>query len=139
MATKEKTAAQLAAQMKQVQLNSIDKHLRIIEKKLTEVEPLIEMRDRLRAQRRALLNERGTTASGGKGLTQAEVVKAMQDHGEAITVDALAKLLSAGEAQVRGHLNRGRDERFTVEDKGGVKMWSVRDPEDEEEDDDDDD
>lgn len=138
MATKQKTPKQIAEQMKAIQLRQIDKHLRIIERQLEELEPLIDMRDRLRAQRRALLNERGTTGSGGKGLTQEEVVTKLREL-ESATVDELAKALSATPGAVRGHLNRGNGERFQVEDEGGIKKWSLREPEEEDNDDEEDD
>jgi hypothetical protein len=40
------------------------------------------------------------------------------------------------EAVVRGHLNRGKDERFEMILEEGVKKWDLREPENDEEEDD---
>lgn len=131
----DKTLEEFTNELKQHELDSIDKKLRMIEKKLAPFNDLIELRNRLTGARRALLSERATTNGGGRGLTQEEVVKAMLDEGR-MTVHAISEKLSATTAVVRGHLNRGKDERF---EKHGDNTWSLRDPESEDEGDEDED
>lgn len=129
------TADQLANAVTQRLVSSIDEELKEIEKRLRKVDPLIAQRTKLQAARRALLNERSSTAGGGgRGLSQAEVVNAMRGE-EGITVHALAEKLSVGEAPVRAHLNRGKDERFESERADGQVLWSLREPEEDEDDD----
>lgn len=134
------TAEQIANKIKQRQVDAIDAELADINKTLRKYEPLFEVRRQLEAARRALLSERAPTAGGGRGLTQEEVVNALTELGEA-TVAQVAEKLSASEGSVRGHFNRGADERFSSRRDNGVVLWSVRDPEsdddeDEEEEDD---
>jgi DNA-binding CsgD family transcriptional regulator len=123
---------ELAEHLKQGQLDAIDQRLKIVGTRLNDLQPLIELRDRLQSARRALLNERAVASNGGRGLSQAEVVSALASLGEASVYD-LAKALGVNEATVRGHLNRGKDERFTklVDNK-----WAVREPENDPEEDD---
>lgn len=126
------TATQIANGIQKRLLDQIEQELEGINKRLRNYDPLIAQRDKLMAARRALLAERAVTQGGGKGVSQAEVVTVLKDGPE--TVAAIAKKLSTTEAVVRGHLNRGKDERFKVELDGGVKMWSLREPEEDDDD-----
>lgn len=131
------TAQQIADRSLKKVLAGIEEELEAVNKRLRNYDPLIQQRDRLTAARRALLAERAVTQGGGKGISQAEVINALKDLGDA-TVSELATKLSATEAVVRGHLNRGKDERFKVELDGGVKKWSLREPEEDDDEDEDD-
>jgi|SRR4051812_27239881 hypothetical protein len=85
---------------------------------------LIEKKTKLMATRRALLGGNAMTGgSSGTRITQADVVGAMTPEGS--TVAQVAEQLHTNEAVVRGHLNRGKDERFLK--KGN--LWFLRDPE----------
>jgi hypothetical protein len=110
-------------------LDGIDKRLKLIDKRLKPFDKLIQTKQKLEGARRAILAERSTTAGGGRGLTQAEVVKFMTDKGP-LSVFEIAQGLSTNEAVVRGHLNRGKDERFS---KNGDNKWELRDPESDDE------
>lgn len=123
---------ELADHLKQGQLDAIDQRLKIVGTRLNDLQPLIELRDRLQSARRALLNERAVASGGGRGLSQAEVVSALASLGEA-SVYALSQKLGSNEAAVRGHLNRGKGERF---EKTTENTWRVREPENEPEEDD---
>lgn len=126
---------ELAAHLKERALNETDKQLQLIEKRLTNLQPLIELRDRLQASRRAMLNDRSPTSGGGRGTSQAEVVNAMRDKAP-LSVYEISQLVGASEAVIRGHLNRGKDERFKKDSSGN---WSLREPENDDEEDDDED
>jgi hypothetical protein len=125
---------ELASHLKETQLNGIDKQLALIERRLANLQPLIELRERLQSARRAMLNERAVAQGGGRGLSQSEVVNAMRGAGP-LSVYEISKKLGATDSVVRGHLNRGKDERFTklVDNK-----WELREPEDDDEEDDED-
>lgn len=117
------------------QIREIDNH-----KVVRAAEKLLEQKRRLQGARRALLGA-GPKLTGGSGggqrVTQAEVVEFMRDHGwvndESISVGELASQMGYGEAVIRGHLNRGKGERFIKHDDG---EWSLRDPKSMEEEDD---
>lgn len=128
---------ELADHLKTRALNETDKQLKLIESRLSDLQPLIELRDRLQASRRAMLNDRSVASGGGRGTSQAEVVNAMRDIDvTGISVFDLAQRVGASEAVIRGHLNRGKDERFTKHSDG---KWTLREPENDEEEDDDED
>jgi hypothetical protein len=118
-------------------LDGMDEELEKINAKLAKYDDLIDARNRITAARRAILAQRATTANGGgRGLSQEEVVNALRDAGSS-TVHELANKLSANESAVRAHLNRGKDERFTLDvADDGRKVWSLREPENDEEEDD---
>jgi CHASE3 domain sensor protein len=116
-------------------VRGIDQRIQRINKKLAPFDELIEKRNKLQAARRALLSERAPTAGGGRGTTQEEVVDALRKLGSA-TVHQLAQQLGATEGAVRGHLNRGKDERFTRKEN---MEWVLREPEKDEPEDDDED
>jgi transposase len=124
---------ELAAALKKRALDETDKQLKLIESRLADLQPLIELRDRLQASRRAMLNDRSVASGGGRGTSQAEVVAAMRDK-DAMSVFDIAQAVGASEAVIRGHLNRGKDERFNKDSMG---RWSLREPENDEEEDDD--
>jgi hypothetical protein len=115
-------------------VESINKRLRAIDKKLEPFQGLIEQKRRLEGSRRVLLAERAATANGGgKGLSQEEVVQWMtQNRGTVHTVYQIAQGLSTTESVVRGHLNRGKDERFEKDNN----QWELRDPENDDDDED---
>jgi hypothetical protein len=123
--------AELAAHLKESQLNNIEKQLKFVSSRLEELQPLIELQQRLQAARRAMLNERAVASGGGRGLSQSEVIAWLGENG-ASTVYEIAQGLSVTEAVVRGHLNRGKDERF---EKTNNNHWQLREPENEEDDD----
>lgn len=134
MATSTENYDQIADQLLEQTLTGIDKRLAAIDKRLQKFQKLIQAKQKLEGARRAILAERSVTQGGGKGLTQAEVVKAMEGK-EPMTVYEIAQALHSNEATVRSHLNRGKDERFS---KNGNNQWSLRDPESEDEGDDED-
>jgi hypothetical protein len=129
------TAQQVANKIKQRQVDAINEELANINATLRKYEPLFELRRQLEAARRALLNERATTAGGGKGLTQDEIVNALGD--DKLTVHEVATKLNASEGAVRAQFNRGKGERFEQEQDNGKVLWFVRDPETQEDDDED--
>jgi hypothetical protein len=124
---------ELAEYLKKRELDGIDRQLTIIDERLRELQPLIELRDRLTGARRSMLNERAVASNGGRGLSQSEVINAMREIAAPASVYDIAQKLGANEATVRSHLNRGKDERFT---KDGDNKWTLREPENDEEDDD---
>lgn len=128
---------ELATHLKERALNETDKQLKLIESRLANLQPLIELRDRLQASRRAMLNDRSVASGGGRGTSQAEVVNAMRapNNGEGMSVFDIAQAVGASEAVIRGHLNRGKDERFRKLADG---KWELHEPENEPEDDDED-
>src|SRR5882672_10292090 len=124
---------ELATHLKERALNETDKQLQLIEKRLANLQPLIELRDRLQASRRAMLNDRSVASGGGRGTSQAEVVNAMSSG--PMSVYEIAQAVGASEAVIRGHLNRGKDERFLKTAEG---TWMLREPENDPEGDDED-
>lgn len=117
------------------QIQAIDNH-----KVVRQAEKLLEKKRRLQGARRALLGA-GPKMTGGSGggnrVTQAEVVEFMRKEGyigdHTIKATLLAEQMGHDESVLRGHLNRGRDERFTQHED---KSWSLRDPKSEEQDED---
>lgn len=107
-------------------LDEIDEAIAQIDLRIAKVQPLIDKKTQLVAARRALVGgtNRLTGGVSGTRLRQEDVVAAMELH-KGYSVPALAQLLNAGAEQVRGHLNRGRDERF-IQFEG---HWYLRDPE----------
>lgn len=86
---------------------------------------LIEQKTKLMATRRALLGGNSLTGgSSGTRITQPDVVGAMT-VGVGYTPAALAETLHTTESVVRGHLSRGKDERFFKKERN----WYLRDPE----------
>lgn len=116
------------------QLESIDEKIQEIDNSavVRAAEKLLQKKQILMATRRALLGGNSMTGgSSGTRITQQDVVRQFTDtkttNGEPVSfsVSAIAELLHTTEAVVRGHLNRGKDERFIK--KGN--LWYLRDPE----------
>jgi hypothetical protein len=113
----------IETQLEQIhqQIEAIDNH-----KIVRAAQALLAKKSRLQAAERALLGAGSkTTSSGGDRVTQAQVVAAMT-VGEVHTVDELAAAMGVSPEVVRGHLNRGRGERFVAIERG---HWGLRDPE----------
>lgn len=109
------------------QLEEIDDQIALIDnsKVVKAAQELLAKKQILMATRRALLG--GNTLTGGASgtrIAQSDVVGAFT-NGEGLTVPAIAAAIHTTEAVVRGHLNRGKDERFIK--KG--HLWFLRDPE----------
>jgi hypothetical protein len=114
----------------------IEKSLEEIDEQITKIdnskvmkaaEKLIEKKTILMATRRALLGGNKMTGGSGSRIVQSDVVKWFTDNDErdgAIPAD-IAEELHTTEAVIRGHLNRGKDERFLKKDN----RWYLRDPE----------
>lgn len=104
----------------------IDEKLEKVNKKLEIFDKVKGERDKLVAARRALLGVGNRmTGNGGSRTTQDEVAQWMRDKG-ALHVSAIAAGLSTNDAVIRGHLSRGKDERFLKMKSG---RWVLRDPE----------
>jgi hypothetical protein len=100
-----------------------------MDRKLEVYDEVKKQRDRLTAARRSLMGVGSrTTSSGGSRVTQDEVAKALSSEGEDGATVALlvTKLSGSTDAQIRGHLNRGKGERFLKRSDG---TWFLRDPE----------
>lgn len=119
------------------QLEAIDEQITKINnsKVVRAAEALIEKRTRLMAARRSLLGvgPKLTGGGGGTRVTQGEVVAYFEANPEATTVEEIATAMGHTPEVIRGHLNRGKGERFTKDNN----LWSLRDPEQDEEEDDD--
>lgn len=107
-------------------LESIDEQISKIDssKVVQAAEKLLAKKTTLMAARRALLGGNSMTGgSSGTRITREDVVRVMTPEGA--TPAVIAEKLHTTEAVVRGHLNRGKDERF-------LKLnnhWFLRDPE----------
>lgn len=110
---------------------SLNEAIDELNKRLEVFDRVKVYRDRLVAARRALMGVGGRTTSGTNGnrLTSDEVAKAMSDtFPEGATVSMItAAIPGSNEAQVRGHLNRGRGERFLKRESDN--HWFLRDSE----------
>jgi hypothetical protein len=90
----------------------------------------MRQRDELQMARRALLGVGSkTTSSGGTRVTQGEVVQwfLQKQLDEGYSVSYISEAMGYPEATIRGHLNRGNNERF--EKYEGTGLWNLRDPE----------
>lgn len=123
--------------------NFIEEQLELIDEQIQKIDNhkvmraatrLIEQKNKLMAARRALLGVGNKlTASGGNRVTREEVVEFMdRDPTHEWDVGDLAEAMGHSPEVIRGHLNRGKDERFTKLDNG---KWILRDPETEDDDD----
>ena len=102
-------------------LTVIDEQLEELEEKLKKVERIIGERDRLRATRRTLLSERGTTSGAGHPGTQLameEVVKFLSDSEDGATPQEISEALHVPGATVRSHLNRHKGTRYERDEDG---------------------
>lgn len=90
---------------------------------------LIEKKNILMATRRALMGGNKMTGGSSPRITQADVVQFMANSETAgnggSSPSFIAEGLHTNEAVIRGHLSRGKDERFI---KNG-NLWYLRDPE----------
>lgn len=124
MATRtEENVEEFVAEM----LESIDEQIKAIDssKVVQAAEKLLAKKTTLMAARRALLGGNSMTGgSSGTRITREDVVRVMPPAGGATPV-WLAEKLHTTEAVVRGHLNRGKDERFLKLNN----YWYLRDPE----------
>jgi response regulator of citrate/malate metabolism len=117
------------------QLEAIDEKIQEIDghKVVRAAQKLLDQKQQLQAARRALLGAGSTTGSnGGNRVTQQEVIKWFEANEGWHSVASIAGAMGHGEAVIRGHLNRGKDERF---EKNGNSEWRLRDPERKEDDD----
>lgn len=109
------------------EIQKIDNH-----KVVRAAERLLAKKGRLQAARRALLGAGNKmTGSGGSRVTQGEVVAWFEANPGAWGVEAIAGDMGHSPEVIRGHLNRGKGERF---DKAPDGMWVLRDPEGDEDD-----
>lgn len=96
-------------------------------KVMKAAQALIEKKTKLMAARRALLG--GNTLTGGSSGTriiQSDVAGYLtQLEGKGATLAQAAEALHTTEAVIRGHFNRGKDERFLKKNN----LWYLRDPE----------
>lgn len=117
---------------KQVVLDAIDEQIAALEEKLAKAQPLINELNALKASRRALLSERGTTSGGGNPTTQLtmeEVIAFLRENGPS-TPQEISEGLSVAGTIVRSHLSRGRGTRYERNEDG---EWYLIGEEDEEE------
>lgn len=118
------------------QLESIDEQIEKINnhKVMRAAEKMIEQRNRLQSARRALLGVGNkVTSSGGARVTQGEVVEWFKANPGEHAVEEIASDMGYSPEVIRGHLNRGKGERFTKLASGA---WELRDPETDEDEDD---
>jgi hypothetical protein len=113
-------------------LEAIDEKIEKINnhKAVRIAEQLMRQRDELQMARRALLGVGSkTTSSGGPRAPQGEVVQwfLQNPSDEGYSVAYISEAMGYPEATIRGHLNRGNNERF--EKYEGTGLWNLRDPE----------
>jgi hypothetical protein len=122
MATMEGQVDELVERM----LEEIDEQITKIDnsKVMKAAAKLIEKKNILMSTRRALMGGNKMTGGSSPRITQADVVEELKKiPGQA--PGSLAEALHTTEAVIRGHLNRGKDERFIKKDN----VWYLRDPE----------
>ena len=123
MATADEKLEDYIAQL----LEDIDEQITAIDqsKVMRAAAKLIEKKTKLMAARRALLGGNAMTGgSSGTRITQPDVVGSMT-VGKGYSPASLAEVLHTTEAVIRGHLNRGNNERFLKKNN----LWYLRDPE----------
>lgn len=110
------------------QLEEIDAKIDELNAKLEVFDRIKVQRDKLTMARRALMGVGSrTTGNAGSRITQDEVAKALDEFEDGATVTMLMESVpGANDGQIRGHLNRGNNERFL---KRGDGHWFLRDPE----------
>lgn len=103
----------------------INEGIEKLQAKMEGYEILRARRDRLTAARRAMLGSGSRLVSrGGNRVTQEEVYQALSQFEEGATVAQLVDAIAgSNDGQIRGHLNRGKGGRFSV-DNG---LWTVID------------
>lgn len=106
-------------------LNVLDEQIEKLERKLKKVQPLINELNQLRATRRVLLSEKGTTGGGGAAarakLTQEEVIHFMREADGPVKPAEIAQHFSVDGTVVRSHLNRHKDTTYSLNGEG----WSL--------------
>lgn len=123
MATMEGQVDELVERM----LEEIDEQITKIDnsKVMKAAAKLIDKKNILMSTRRALMGGNKMTGGSSPRITQADVAGAMGLK-QGYTPATLSEALHTTEAVIRGHLNRGKDERFI---KTGNNVWYLRDPE----------
>jgi hypothetical protein len=118
-----------ADELVQDQLANIDEALEDLNKKLEVFDRIRVKRDQLMSARRALLGVGNRqTGSGGTKITQDEVAQAMNGNGDGMTTQEIVSACPGStDAIIRGHLSRGKGERFLKRESDG--KWFLRDPE----------
>lgn len=110
-------------------LEDIDEQITRIDnsKAMKAAAKLIDQKNKLMATRRALLGGNKMTGGSSPRITQSDVVKWFEDNSDydGATPKDLAENLHTTEAVIRGHLSRGKDERFLKKND----RWYLRDPE----------
>jgi hypothetical protein len=114
-------------------LESIDEQISKIDssKVVQAAEKLLAKKNTLMSARRALLGGNAmTSGSSGTRIHQQDVVGFMKSSDNELGIKGfapgdLADALHTTEAVIRGHLNRGRNERFLKKND----LWYLRDPE----------
>lgn len=106
---------------------SINEAIEDLEKRLEVYERVKVNLNKLLSARRAMMGvgPRMTNSGGGARISQDEVVRAMSDEGMSIA-ELVEAVPGANDGQIRGHLNRGKGERFL---KRADNKWFLRDPE----------
>jgi hypothetical protein len=110
-------------QQQQAVLTVLDEQIAELERKLAEVQPLIDELNRLKRTRATLLSERPAQSRVGRRpqLTADAVVQAFREHGD-MTANQLADRTGVDPTVARSHLNRYRDDRYT---QGADGVWSL--------------
>lgn len=124
MAQKKKTADALVEDMKQEMLDMIDEKIEALEAKLKPYEKLIELRNNLRAQRRALLGGNKLTGGSGARVRQEDMVEFLGQHPEGVSVADITKHFDSTQSTISSHLYRGKHDRYIKRDN----RWFLRDP-----------
>lgn len=119
------------------QLEAIDGQIQAIDgsKVVRAAQALLDQKAKLMAARRSLLGAGPKLTGGGGGtrVTQGEVVAWFEANEGEHSVEDIASAMGHSPEVVRGHLNRGKGERFQKNNN----LWSLRDPENDPEEDDD--
>lgn len=106
-------------------LELIDEKLEMVEAKLKPYEKLIELRNNLRAQRRALLGgNKLTSGASGNRITQEDMIEYLGNHPEGVSVAQLTKHFDSTQSTISSHLYRGKHDRYIKKDD----KWFLRDP-----------
>lgn len=112
-------------------LDILDAQIAELEEKLKKAQPLINELNRLKATRRTLLSEKGTTSGAGASanarLSQEEVIHYLRENGPSAPAD-IASALGVDSTIVRSHLARHKD--VTYENLGN-RQWGYIDTGDE--------
>lgn len=111
----------------------LDEEIEELEEKLRKVQPHIDNLARLRATRARLLDERSTTAGGGRRgsqLTMETVVHFLREEGASSVAD-IAKHAGVDPSVVRSHLNRHKEVRYRQDSDGDWELIGEGEEDDE--------